>query len=236
MKILLYCSLFLNILALGVAGFFIHRLGGWDYAKLRLQPPTEGLYHHKVGHFEKLDERPGCIIFLGDSQTEQAEWHELFGDAPMVLNRGVSGDFSIGVLDRLPETLRHKPLKIFLLVGVNDLIFGNKVSEIEAVYRSIVHKIRAETPDTELYLQSILPLNNLLRNTGASNEKVMELNGRILQIAHDYALPYLDIATPLKDAEGNLAVKFSEDGLHLNGLGYVVWKKQIEQYVKSNNQ
>jgi len=150
----------------------------------------------------------------------------------MVLNRGVSGDFTQGVLDRLPEILRHKPQKIFLLVGVNDLIFGNEVSEIEAVYRSIVQKIRSEAPDTELYLQSVLPLNNLLRKTGASNDKVQELNARILQIAHDYALPYLDIATPLKDADGNLAVKFSEDGLHLNGLGYMVWKNQIEQYFK----
>ncbi|MFN0034697.1 MAG: GDSL-type esterase/lipase family protein [Saprospiraceae bacterium] len=232
MKPLLYFSLFLNLLLLGAAGFALHRLGGWHYAMLRLQHQTTGLYHHRAQHFERLGERPGSIIFLGDSQTEQAEWHELFGDGPKVLNRGISGDFTTGVLERLPEVLRHKPLKIFLLVGVNDLIFRNSVPEIETTYRAIVQKIRANSPDTELYLQSVLPLNNDVRKTGATNAKVLELNARIVQIARDFALPYLDIATPLKDADGNLSAKFTEDGLHLNGLGYFVWKKEVEKMVQ----
>ncbi|MFN0216190.1 MAG: GDSL-type esterase/lipase family protein [Saprospiraceae bacterium] len=229
MKRLLYLSLFLNVLALGAAGFAVHRLGGWKYTVLRLQRQTTGLYHHRVQHFERLSECPRSIVFLGDSQTEQAEWSELFPEGPPVLNRGISGDFSEGVMERLPEILRHKPLKVFLLIGVNDLIFGNSVSEIESVYRSIVQKIRSESPDTELFLQSLLPINNEIRNAGATNDKITELNTRVLQIAHDFAIPYLDIATPLKDADGNLAAKFTEDGLHLNGLGYLVWKKEIEK-------
>ena len=234
MKRLLYVSLFFNLLALGAAGFATYRLGGIQYALIRLQRPTEGLYHHRAQHFERLPERLGSIIFLGDSQTEQAEWAELFPDGPVVLNRGISGDYTEGLLERLPEILRHKPLKIFLLIGVNDLAFNNDVSEIEAVYRNIVQKIRTESPDTELYLQSVLPVNNEVRHVGVKNSKVLELNARIQQIAHDYTLPFLDIATPLKDADGNLAAKFTEDGLHLNGLGYLVWKKQIELNVSSH--
>lgn len=229
MKRLLYLSLFLNLLLIGAAVFALHRLGGWRYAMLRLQHQTTGLYHHRAQHFERMDEKPGSIIFLGDSQTEQAEWHEFFNDQPKVLNRGISGDFTEGVLERLPEVLRHKPLKIFLLVGINDLIFGNSPAEIEQAYRAIVQKIRRDSPDTELFLQSVLPVNNDLRNSGATNAKVLELNARIVQIARDFALPYLDIGTPLKEANGNLAPKFSEDGLHLNGLGYFVWKKEIEK-------
>ena len=228
MKRLLYFSLFFNALALVVAGLAINRLGGWKYAMLRLQRQTTGLYHHRAQLFENLPVRPGSIIFLGDSQTEQAEWHEFFGDNPAALNRGISGDFSEGVLERLPEVLRHKPLKIFLLIGVNDLIFGNSIPEIESVYRAIIQKIRAESPDTELYVQSLLPVNNDLRNAGVTNARIIELNARITQIAHDFALPYLDIATPLKDGNGNLSSSFTEDGLHLNGAGYVVWEKMIE--------
>lgn len=235
MKRLLYLSLFFNILALGAAGFAVYRLGGVKYAFIRLQRTTDGLYHHRAQHFERLPERLGSIIFLGDSQTEQGEWHELFPDGPVVLNRGISGDYSEGLLERLPEILRHKPLKIFLLIGVNDLAFGNSVPEIELVYRAIVQKIRTESPDTELYLQSVLPVNNDVRRVGVQNAKVLELNTRVAQIARDYALPFLDIATPLKDADGNLAAKFTEDGLHLNGLGYVVWKKEIERFALVQN-
>lgn len=228
MKRLLYVSLFCNLLALGAAGFAVRRLGGFNHVFIRLQRQTEGLYHHRAQHFERLPTQTGSIIFLGDSQTEQAEWQELFPEGVKKLNRGISGDYTEGILERLPEIIRHKPLKIFLLIGVNDLAFENHVSEIEAVYRNIVQKIRTETPDTELYLQSILPVNNEVRHVGVKNAKILELNARILQIAHDYALPYLDIATPMQDAEGNLAAKFTEDGLHINGLGYLVWKKQIE--------
>lgn len=235
MKRALYISFFFNVLLGASIAFALYRLGGWRYAMLRLQRQTAGVYAHRAQHFERLDERNGCIVFLGDSQIQQAEWHELFGDQPVVLNRGISGDNTEGLLERLPEVLRHKPLKIFLLIGVNDLIFRNKVSDIEKVYRQIVQKIRAESPDTELYLISVLPVNNDLRKTGTTNEQVLALNARIVQIAHDFALPYLDIATPLKDADGNLAAKFSEDGLHLNGLGYAVWKHEIEQYVRVQN-
>ena len=233
MKRLLYLSLFCNLLALGAAGFAVYRLGGWKYMLIRLQRQTEGLYHHRAQHFERLPESPGCIIFLGDSQTEQAEWHELFGDKPVILNRGISGDYSEGLLERLPEVLRHKPLKIFLLIGVNDLGFGNSVAELELAYRAIVQKIRTESPNTELYLQSLLPVNNDVRHVGVKNAKILEVNTRIQQIARDFTLPFLDIGTPLKDANGNLSAKFTEDGLHVNGLGYAVWKKEIERYVLS---
>lgn len=234
MKRILYISLAINLLALFAAAMAVHRLGGWKYTLLRLQRQTNGLYQHRSEHFQRLDERQGSIVFLGDSQTEQAEWQEMFpGTTRPILNRGISGDFTEGLLERLPEVLRHKPSKIFLLVGVNDLVFGNKTPEIESVYRNIVQNIRTTSPDTELYLQSVLPVNNELRNSGTSNEKVIALNARIAQIAHDFALPYLDIGTPLKDADGNLAAKFTQDGLHLNGLGYSVWKNEVEQRVSS---
>ncbi len=232
MKRLFYASLIVNLLFASAMGFALYRLGGWRYAMLRLQHQTAGVYAHRAQHFERLDEKPGCIIFLGDSQTQQAEWHELFGDQPVVLNRGISGDNTEGVLERLPEVIRHKPLKIFLLIGVNDLVFGNKMADIEMVYRAIVQKIRTESPDSELYLQSVLPVNNDIRKSGTTNKRVLELNTRIIQIAHDFALPYLDIAIPLKDADGNLAEKFTEDGLHLNGIGYGVWKHEIQKMVK----
>jgi hexosaminidase len=225
MKRILYTSLFLNLVLFGAITWSVQKLGGFGYVWQRLQHREWGVYGHRVQHFAKLPERPGSIVFLGDSQIEQAEWHEIFGDNPMVLNRGISGDYTAGVLARLGEVLRHKPLKIFLLVGVNDLFFGKKPSEIEADYRAIVRRTRSESPDSELLLMSVLPVNNKVRDVGLTNDQVRALNERIRQIAKDYALPYLDLNTPLSDADGNLAAKFTDDGLHVNGLGYLVVEK-----------
>lgn len=228
MKKSLVFSLFLNLLLVAGMVFIVHRLGGWKYALSRLNNSIPALYHHRKQLFEQLPTRRGSIVFLGDSQTAQCEWEELTGgDSTTVLNRGIAGDNVDGVWERLDEVLRHKPLKIYLLIGINDLVFEKPLQDIETRYREIVKKIRKESPDTELILESLLPVNNEVRNTGATNEQVQALNVRIAQIAKDYALTYLDIHTPLTNANGHLSVQFTEDGLHLNGLGYAVWKQQI---------
>jgi len=97
-------------------------------------------------------------LFLGDSITDGGEWCELFGDARLK-NRGISGDVTWGVLDRLSEVTAGKPVKIFLMIGVNDLARGKTVEEIIANYETIVERIRRETPQTQLYIQSVLPVN-----------------------------------------------------------------------------
>ncbi len=227
MKRTLYISLFFNLLLLGAIGWAIQKLGGFGYTWQRITHREWGVYYHRAQHFEKLPEQPGAIIFLGDSQVEQAEWHELFGDQPAVLNRGISGDYTAGVRERLGEVLRHKPSKLFLLVGVNDLFFGKKPTEITIDYQAIVQRTRSESPNTELFLLSVLPVNNAVRDVGLDNTAVLALNENIRLIARNFAIPYLDIYTPLTDANGNLAAKFTDDGLHINGLGYAVLKNEI---------
>lgn len=232
MKRLLIFSLIFNVLLASGISYMMHRLGGWSYALYRFRNSEAGLYTHRKTLFEKLPERPGVVMMLGDSQTALCEWQELLGDSARVLNRGISGDYVDGVWARLDEVLRHKPLKIFLLVGVNDLFFGKKPEAVEARYREIVQKIRRESPDSELILQSVLPLNGGMRSLPAGNAEIQALNARIVQIAKDYALPYVDLYSQLTDASGNLSTRFTDDGIHLNGTGYLVWKKEIETYLK----
>jgi len=232
MKRFLIFSLIINALLAAGLAYMTHRLGGWSYALYRLRNSEAGVYTHRKSLFEKLPERPGAVVMLGDSETALCEWQELLSDSLTVLNRGISGDYMDGVFARLDEVLRHKPLKIFLLIGVNDLFYGNKPEAIEARYREIVRKIRRESPNSELILQSILPVNSEVRSLPASNAEIQAMNMRITQIAKDYALPYIDLYGPLTDASGNLSVKFTDDGIHLNGLGYFAWKHQIESYMK----
>lgn len=227
-RYLLWFSLLLNALLLLCIWAGLQRLGGLTYAIFRFQHPEAGLYNHRKDLFEHLPEQPGAVIFLGDSQTAQCEWQELLHpDSVPVLNRGISGDHVAGIRARLDEIVRHKPSKIYLLVGINDLIFGQKPEAIAAVYKEIVATLRSKTPNSELFLQSVLPVNNSVKKIGVDNELIRQLNTQIIQIAKDYALPYLDINAEMMDASGNLSARFTEDGIHLNGLGYVAWKKRI---------
>jgi hypothetical protein len=77
-------------------------------------------YHQRVSMFKKLPMTQGDIIFLGNSITEGGSWGELFGDEK-VKNRGISGDFTVGVMQRMDEIVQRKPSKVFLMIGINDL-------------------------------------------------------------------------------------------------------------------
>lgn len=227
-RLLLWISLLLNVFLLLCFWMALQRLGGWNYTLFRLQQDETGLYHSRKQLFERMPAQQGAVIFLGDSQTEQCEWQEFLQlDSVLVLNRGIVGDHVDGVLSRLDEITRHKPSKIFLLVGINDLIFEKKTESIAITYRNIVANIRNATPDSELFLQSVLPVNNTLKKTGVENVDIIQLNTEIAQIAKAYALPYLDIYSELTDASGNLSPQFTEDGIHLNASGYLAWKNKI---------
>lgn len=76
-------------------------------------------WNQKASMYSILPNESNEIIFLGDSITDRCEWFELLSN-PNVKNRGLSGDKTSGVLDRLSEITESKPFKVFIMIGVND--------------------------------------------------------------------------------------------------------------------
>lgn len=187
-------------------------------------------WNHKVTMYSILLNTEDEIIFLGDSLTDRCEWAELFSN-PNVKNRGLSGDKTDGVLDRLDEITESKPDKIFIMIGVNDIRHNVKIDSVIKNYNTIIKNIKKESPKTKIIIQSVLPVNNKIGKTKTTNIKVDSLNYLIKEIAKKFNIPYVDINSKLKDDEGRLDKKYSEDGLHINGKGYLVWKSVIENYV-----
>lgn len=187
-------------------------------------------WKQKSNMYSVLPNTPNEIIFLGDSITDRCEWFELFSN-PNVKNRGLSGDKTDGVLDRLSEIIESKPAKVFIMIGVNDLRHNISDSIIVANYYKIVKKIKSESPNSKIYLQSGLPVNNDIGNPKTTNSKVNELNSSIKEIASSFNIPFIDINSKLQNSAGQLDAKYSADGLHINGNAYLVWKSVVEQYV-----
>lgn len=191
-------------------------------------------YWHSKNMFDNLPDIRGEIIFLGNSITDGAEWFELLGNKKC-LNRGISGDVTEGVLLRLAGITRVKPAKIFLLIGINDLARGRSVEEITATYRLILDKIKAETPSTKVFIESVLPVNYGTVKMGSLKDKtklIMELNANLLVLSEDYNYTYVDLFTLMADENNNLPKKYSVDGLHLTYAAYKTWAEAIREYVK----
>lgn len=174
------------------------------------------------------------IVFLGNSLTNGAEWHELF-DMPNIINRGISGDIASGVFARLDPVVEGKPAKIFLMIGVNDISHHITADSIATDIEAVVDAIRTRTPDTKLYLQSCLPFNESFKrwkNLEGKQPVIKELNVKIEDMAQRKGLTFINLYPLFSDGADNLKPEFTNDGLHLLGPAYLVWRDALMPYVK----
>jgi lysophospholipase L1-like esterase len=186
-------------------------------------------YYHRKEQFESLPDTPGEIIMLGNSITDQAEWHEMFGSLD-VKNRGIGGDDTDGILERLDEVLESKPAKIFIMIGTNDLAYGKGVDHVISNYRKILETINEKTPGTEVYIQSVLPTNDAIHFT-RKNTDIMEINRQLEELAREEDMVYINLYSAFVTPDNKLNPEYSIDGLHLNGKGYKLWVSLISEYV-----
>jgi predicted alpha-1,2-mannosidase len=203
---------------------FAEEMAEWNRA-------MKAYYYHKKEHFETLPDTPDEIIFLGNSITDGAEWFELFDGNPNIKNRGIGGDDTDGVLGRLTEITRSQPKQVFIMIGTNDLAFGKSVDYVVANLKKIIAQIQKDTPNTEIIMQSVLPVEDAVHWT-RPNASILEINKQLKSHCDEIGLIYIDLVPTFSDENGKLSKKYSIDGLHVNGLGYLEWVKIIKPYIK----
>ncbi|PLR29874.1 hypothetical protein CYR55_22555, partial [Chimaeribacter californicus] len=65
----------------------------------------------------------GDYVMVGDSITENARWDDIFPDYKIV-NRGIAGDDTTGVLERIDDIIATGAKKAFIMIGTNDIDRG----------------------------------------------------------------------------------------------------------------
>jgi hexosaminidase len=190
-------------------------------------------YHQRLSLFRALPQTKGDIIFVGNSITDGSEWNELFADKK-IKNRGISGDITTGVINRIDEIATRKPAKVFLMIGTNDLAKNVPEDLVIKNILIIADYLRNQSPATKLYIQSILPVNDIYGKFGDHTNKTRQIekvNALLKSKAAEKKYTYIDLNTPFSDATGKLKAAFSNDGLHLKGEAYLLWKHLIYPYV-----
>jgi lysophospholipase L1-like esterase len=189
-------------------------------------------YDQKQSHFEKLPTVANASIWLGDSITDGGEWDELFPGINAI-NRGISSDITFGVLHRLPEIIRWKPKRLFVMIGINDIARGIPDHVIVANIEQVIKTIKKRSPKTQLIIQSILPTNNNFKDFIKHQNKLHHINAvnsRLRQLCQQHRAYWLNLHPFFSDTQGNLDKKYTNDGLHLTGAGYLIWKQVILEH------
>lgn len=178
-------------------------------------------------------------VLIGDSITEIFNWYELFADfskatGQAVYNRGISGDTSDRLLERLDcNALNISPRNLILLIGTNDLGIGAPPAFTVENVRAIANRVRQQCPNTNLVLQGVYPVNKWARTDAFAmvgkrrNETIAELNEELKTVALHTGAFWLDLTDVLSDKKGRLAKEYTYDGLHLNVHGFCVAAENI---------
>lgn len=221
-KSLIAISVAINVLMI-TAAIWVFNGGATSILLERFIAPFQ---ERLVSQFEVLPVVAGDLVFLGDSITEGGLWNELFPDVNS-RNRGVGGDVTEGVLARLDPIISGQPGKVFLLIGTNDLAFGIPEDEVLQNIETIVDRIDSGSPDTQVFVQSVLPREASYR------ARVESLNAKLEERVEGKAV-WVDLySSMLDERDGSLLDAYTNDELHLTGEGYIVWRDLIARFVES---
>lgn len=172
------------------------------------------------------------VMLLGNSITQFGDWKRLLNDST-VINRGIAGDNTFGVLARLDDVITRQPSKLFLKIGINDISQNIPVEIIARNIFEIVQRVKDKSPTTNIYVHSILPTNDHVKDVYPDafnkNDRVSLVNAQLRRNAKIKKYTYVDLHKELKDKNGKLDVRYAEsDGLHLNKIGYQTWIKILK--------
>jgi lysophospholipase L1-like esterase len=223
MKILLIKKLFVvlsfTLLLNGLSGCSLFAIGNNAGESVIVRP----YYQHKKQRFESYKTKAD-IVMVGDSITDGAEWHEMLPQLNIV-NRGISGDTTVGVLNRLEGISQTQAKKAFIMIGVNDFSRKRSPELVFENYKKIIQALEKE--NIEVFVQSTLQVGI---SKQYHNPRVTKLNQLLQAYCSEHELTFIDLNKVLAPT-GVLETKYSLDQLHLTAQGYALWQAEIMPYL-----
>ena len=197
--------------------------------------------NHRYDSFRVLETNNETIVFIGNSITDMHCWPEAFvtsdGDYLPIVNRGNSGTYSTEQSDNLESYIAGKPKKVFMMIGTNDIATSGGLNfsgeQVLQYVKSIVERIHLRSPQTKIYLYSIL--NNKTGNrVEATWLHTNEIVKAYVESENVEWLTYIDLYDKLTGvANGGV---WSYDNLHLTAAAYRVWCETICEYLQEGEE
>ncbi len=155
------------------------------------------------------------MIFIGDSITA---WNPRGN----FLNRGVAGDTTRDLLERLEKDLLIRDNDIYLMIGINDILMGISEAKIMENIEKILDILLER--GCKCNLLTILPIVEVGRRRNAI---IDEINSELLNISKKREIRFIDVNKDFKDKEGKAIEYLYTDGIHLSTYGYDLLNKKI---------
>jgi len=169
---------------------------------------------------------PKCLEILAKQYLRNIQ----SGDNIKVVNKGVNGDLTSGMLERFStDVVDEKADYLIVLGGTNDIGWGLDLATIVHNLTSIYDAARNKSISAvACSVPSILGYDELISPR-------LKLNTVIRTESEKRKMPLLDLFTATADQRNNrLMEEYSADGLHLNSKGYErIGKYIFEKWLKA---
>ena len=191
-------------------------------------------FEKEILAYEKQDSiampAKGMKLFIGSSSFRLWKTFDADTKGMNALNRGFGGSTlkeALYYFDRMVAT--YQPSWVFMYEGDNDLTMGTSPEEIAAQFEEFSARLAKQVPKAKLVFVSARP--SLARE--ALKAKQQDLNQRITAIAAKKKGHFvIDMHSPFYNPDGTLMQDiFVSDRLHLNEKGYVIFAKQIQNFI-----
>lgn len=191
-------------------------------------------FKKQVSIFEKEEIPENGIVILGDSMASRWTFKEYYTNNDIIA-RGIAGDTTKGVLDRLDQIIKIKPRIVILNIGSNDLVRLPDSDCLDCIVRRILqikYLLEEGIKDVKVYVISLAPvlgdnditIKEYVRNR--SNLDIDEINNQLSMFTS-----IIDVNSYLKDDNDNLKLEYTVDGIHFSKLGYKIFSEVIAKEV-----
>lgn len=186
------------------------------------------------------DEYFDDAAFVGDSITEGIKLYEVMTNATVVAARGINLD-NVFTDDQIRTAQGNstvmgaleaaEPQKIYIMFGANGVGWFTE-QHFTDVYTKFVKAVKEQHPDSQIYLQSILPVTQEFDDSreDISNDKINRYNELVVEIAEEQEVHYLDVASAFKDEKGCLPEDSNGDGMHFGNKYYQKWFDYLKSH------
>ena len=182
-------------------------------------------------------------VFLGDSRTEGFYLYSGLEEGTYLYAVGatVESVFSkptqeteagkVPMLDALAEL---ECGKVYIMLGANELGWP-KSEAFHDQYGKVIDRVRADHPDAEVVIQSILPVSAVQEAKGSyvNNSRIQTYNAILEELSLEKECPYINVGEAVTGEDGCLRPELTTDGIHLNTAGCKEWLDYLKTHAVS---
>ena len=176
--------------------------------------------------------------FVGNSFVEDLDTYNLVPAADCFARVGLNVQTALtkptlrGEVPSIDELKAKQYGKVILVFGENELGWAS-ADTFARYYGELIDQVRQRQPSAVIYIESIFPVSAAVsaeNKDQLNNQRIGEFNDRLQRLAEEKGAVYIDGASVLRDAQGELPADAATDGIHPK-IGYY---REFVEYLRTH--